>query len=86
MGAVMTYRYHVVPFVGTIKTGFFSTDNAQTVSSQLEALIAHYVQQDWDFYSIEKVDIQVKPGCIGSLLGQSASHISFDQVIFRKAV
>ena len=41
-------------------------------------------QQGWEFYSLEKVNIQINPGCIGQLLGQSASFITVDQVIFRQ--
>src|SRR5436305_10547194 len=79
------YRYHVVPFIGAMKSGFFSGDNAQTVSAQLNGLIDHYALQGWEFYSLEKVDIQITPGCIGQLLGQNASYITFDKVIFRQA-
>jgi hypothetical protein len=78
------YRYQVVPFIGTMKSGLFSSDNAQTVSAQLQHLIDDHALKGWEFYSLEKVDIQVNPGCIGQLLGQSVSYITFDQVIFRR--
>jgi len=80
------YRYQVVPFIGTIKTGLFSSDNAQTVSGQLQSLIEHHARHGWDFYSLEKVNIKIEPGCFGQLLGQGASYISFDQVIFRQDI
>jgi len=66
-----------------MKSGFFGSD-AQTVSAQLDSLIDHYAQQGWEFYSLEKVNIQIMPGCIGQMLGQNASYISLDQVIFRQ--
>ena len=69
-----------------MKSGFFSSDNAQTVSAQLQGLIDHYTRYGWEFYSLEKVDIQIRPGCFGQLLGQSVSYITFDQVIFRQSV
>ena len=80
------YVYTVVPFVGKVKTGFFSSDNAATVSSQLQQTIDTHVSQGWEFYSVEKIDIEIQPGCLSSLLGAKVSYISFDQVIFRKAV
>lgn len=79
----MAYQYTVVPFVGQIKTGFMSTDNAQTVADQLKAVINSHATKGWEFVSVEKVDIEVKPGCLGSLLGQKVTYISFDQVVFR---
>jgi len=80
------YRYQVVPFIGAVRSGFFSSDNAATVSAQLQNLIERHAQHGWEFYSVEKVDIEVSPGCLGRLLGQSASYITFDQVIFRQPI
>ena len=82
----MAYQYKVVPFIGQIKGGTFSTNNAQTVSSQLEAVIQEHAKQGWDYYSTEKIGIEVQPGCLGSFLGQKSAYINFDQIIFRKSV
>ena len=48
-----TYDYYAVPFIGRIKTGMFSTENAKTVTDQLQTVIDHYVKHGWEFYSIE---------------------------------
>ena len=77
--------YLVVPFVGRINTGLFSTENAQTVSMQLQSLINRHSQQGWEFQSIAKVGVEVAPGCLAGLFGATASYITFDQVIFRRA-
>jgi hypothetical protein len=77
--------YLVIPFIGRIKGGFFSSQNAETVSRQLQSLINWHSQQGWEFHSIAKVDIEVTPGCLASLFGAHTSHITFDQVIFRRA-
>jgi hypothetical protein len=77
------YNYHVVPFVGRIKAN--TAENAQTVSTQLQAVIDHYAKHGWEFYSIEKVGIEVNPGCLGGLFGQSATYLNYDQIIFRRA-
>ena len=78
------YRYRVVPFIGTMRTGLFSLDSALTVSTQLQTLIEQHANEGWEFYSVAKVGIQVTPGCLGQLLGQRNSYVSFDQVIFRR--
>ena len=79
-----TFSYRVVPFIGVLKTGMFSKDNAATVSQQLQAVIDSNVQQGWEFYSVEKIGIEVQPGCLGAFTGQKAAYINFDQVIFRR--
>jgi hypothetical protein len=73
-----------VPFAGQIRRSFFSSQSAQDVSNQLQAVINERARQGWLFYSVEKIDIHVTPGCLASLLGARSSVISFDQVIFRR--
>jgi hypothetical protein len=80
------YEYLVVPFIGEIRTGFLSKEGAETASQQLQALINSYVQRGWDFDQLGQITILTKPGCLGSLMGRQAGTITFDQVIFRKAV
>jgi hypothetical protein len=78
------YEYLAVPFVGQLKQGVFSVENAKKVTEQLQGVINHYVQQGYEFYRIDKVGVQVTPGCMASLFGASVSSITFDQVIFRR--
>lgn len=78
------YEYKVVPFIGEIRGGTFDKHNAQTVSNQLEDLIQDHAEEGWEFCSVEKVDIEVQPGCLGRVLGHSAEYLNFDQVIFRR--
>jgi hypothetical protein len=77
--------YLVIPFIGKIKGGFFSSENAETVSRQLQSLINQYSRQGWEFHNIAKVDIEVTPGCLASLFGAKTSYITFDQVVFRRS-
>lgn len=85
MAGVIEGDHLVVPFIGRINTGYFSTENAGTVSRQLQSLIDSHSQQGWEFHSIAKVDVEVAPGCLASLFGAKTSYITFDQVIFRRA-
>ncbi len=77
--------YLVIPFIGKIKRGFFSSENAETVSRQLQSLFNQYSQRGWEFHNIAKIDIEVTPGCLASLFGAKASYITFDQVVFRRS-
>lgn len=79
-----TYEYRVIPFVGHLKSGFFTVENAQKVSEQLQGVINQHTQGGWEFYRIDKIDIQITPGCLASLFGARVSFITFDQVIFRR--
>lgn len=45
-------EYRVVPFIGQVKTGFFSGDSAAIVAAQLQAAIAREVADGWEFHSL----------------------------------
>lgn len=74
------YQYQVVPFIGKIK----SSQSAAEVSVQLQGIINQYAAQGWEFYQLNDVNIEVKPGCLASLFGARAAYIQFDQLIFRR--
>lgn len=78
------FEYLVIPFVGQIRSGVFSIENAGTASKQLQKVIDDYSQRGWDFHSVNDINIQINPGCLASLLGARVSFITFDQVIFRR--
>ena len=78
-------EHKVVPFVGQIKGGFFSKEGPEVASQQLADVINSHVRQGWDFVEVSHINILVQPGCIGGFLGQKASTVVYDQVIFRKA-
>lgn len=78
------YEYYVHPFLGQIKRGLVSSETAQTVSEQLLATISHFAAQGWEYYRLDKVDVEVKPGCVAGLLGSGSSFLTFDQLIFRR--
>lgn len=80
------FEYRVVPFVGQISTGAFSTDSAATVSEQLQAVIDSHAVEGWVFDSLAKVDVEVKPGCLGTFMGHGSSFLTFDQVVFRRSL
>jgi hypothetical protein len=80
------YEYLVVPFIGRLNQGLFSVENARSVSRQLQSVINQYAERGWKFCSIEKVDIEVAPGCLASLFGAKTSYISFDQIVFRRSI
>lgn len=77
-------EYKVVPFMGQVKSGFFSKEGPDTASRQLQDLINKHVSQGWELDRLGQIHILVQPGCFGGILGQKAGTVVFDQVIFKK--
>ena len=82
----MIFEYKVVPFMGQVKRGFRNMGTAGEVSRQLQAVIDEHARQGWDFYSVEKINIAVSPGCFASLFGTSTALLDFDQIVFRRLI
>lgn len=78
------FEYHVIPFIGAIKTSPMSKDSMETVSRQLSDTINSMVAMGWEFYRIDQVQLATSPGCLGALFGRKSELYSFDQVIFRR--
>ena len=75
------YNYKVAPFMGVVKSG----GSANEVATQLETLIGQHTVDGWEFYQLGAVNIEVKPGCIGGLLGRESDYVRYDQAIFRRS-
>jgi hypothetical protein len=83
----MKYEYKVVPFIGKLKSGLFgSVEDAGGVSTQLETVINQHTSQEWEFVTLNDVNIEIKPGCLAGLFGSKTAYMPFDQVIFRRAI
>jgi hypothetical protein len=82
----MKYEYKVISFIGKLRSGLFSVQDAGDVSKQLQAAINEQASQGWEFVTVNDVNIEVKPGCLAGLFGAKTAFIPFDQVVFRKVI
>ena len=80
-----SYQHRVVPFIGTVSGGLFGTKDTASVSQQLQAAIDKNASEGWEFHSLAKVDIELRPGCLASLLGSKVTYMTYDQLIFRRS-
>lgn len=61
-----------------------SSGNSSVAADRLEKLANDYAKQGWEFYRIDTVNVSVKPGCWGGLLGRRAETAPYCIVTFRK--
>ncbi|HVZ39430.1 MAG TPA: hypothetical protein VHI13_09145 [Candidatus Kapabacteria bacterium] len=74
------FEYRVVPFSGTIK----GRGSVGDVSMQLQDEINRQAHEGWEFYQLGSVNIEVKPGCLGGMLGASTFFFPHNQIVFRR--
>ena len=63
-----------------------SSENADAVASQLQGLINDGSTDGWEYYRIDQVHAEVRPGYLGFLTGSQVEAMPVDQVIFRRRV
>ena len=76
------YQYRAVPFIGRIK----GSGSADQVSAQLQNIIDVHARDGWEFHSLGNVNIEVRPGCLGAIVGAKVSYIRYDQLVFQRSV
>lgn len=50
----------------------------------LKKLINGMAERGWEFYRVDPMSVEIEPGCLGTLLGQSSSYTSVHVAVFRK--
>jgi hypothetical protein len=75
------YAYRVLPL--SITTDAVGGD-AQLAADRVGQLAAQMAAEGWDFYRIDAVVVQVRPGCLGALLGQTSAERTCHLAVFRR--
>ncbi len=78
----MGFEYKVVAFMGSTR----GSEGADAVARQLTLLINSEAESGWDLFQMGDVNIEISPGCLGTLLGRVVTYMRFDQIVFRKAL
>lgn len=81
----MTYEYQMVqvPPAISVKSKEYTGSEAATY---LQDVVNEKAVQGWEFYRVDPIGIQVQPGCLAGLLGQSVQERTYYVVTFRKEV
>ena len=54
-------------------------------AAYLEGVVNSLAKEGWEFYRIDAIGVNVKPGCVASLLGQKEVLSTYYVITFRKA-
>jgi hypothetical protein len=75
------YDYRVVPL--SITTDSVGSE-AHVAAERVRRVVAQMAAEGWDFYRIDTVGVEVRPGCLGAILGQTSAERSCSLAIFRR--
>jgi hypothetical protein len=78
------YTYKFVPFIPRLKFGVFGSQNAEAISTQLDALVRSQIAEGWEYVQLEQVSVVHTAGCLASLFGNTNHTVDYDLVVFRR--
>lgn len=77
------YQYKMVQVPPNIEVQA-KTHNGTEAAVYLEDVVNRNARDGWEFYRIDPIGVNVKPGCIAGILGQKEALITYYVISFRK--
>jgi len=71
------YRYRMVNFPASF---LLSKKDPTAVSNKLEEIVYGWAEKGWEFYRMDRFEIEVSQGCLGRLFGWTSERY-YDYVI-----
>lgn len=53
-------------------------------AAYMETVVNDYAAEGWEFYRVDSIGVNVKPGCIAGLFGQKDAFATYYVISFRK--
>lgn len=78
----MAYQYRMVQIPPNISVR--DAERGQEAAQYLQSLVNEYAREGWEFYRVDTIGVEVRPGCLFSLLGRSAEYTQYFVVTFRR--
>jgi len=79
---VTEYSYRVIPFRSQVK----GLANPVEIAAQLETAIRTGASDGYELMQVATVTVDVAPGCLAGLMGQKTGSLTYEQLVFRRAV
>lgn len=76
------YRYKMVQIPPTISVREGTATN-RLAADYLESVVAEWVAKGWEYYRVDTIGIQVRPGCLAALLGSRPTTMQYYVITFR---
>lgn len=61
-------------------------DKNNKAGAYLRYAINQKAEDNWEFVSVENIELKTKPGCLGALIGRKSQHVIHSVIVFRREV
>ena len=80
----MTYKYKMIQVPQAIEVKQ-REHRGNEAAVYLQSVVDSEVREGWEFYRVDSIGVQVKPGCLAGLLGQAIQYSTYHVITFRQA-
>jgi len=81
----MHYEYRMLQVPPTISIKMKEA-KGQEAAVYLQTIVRENAQDGWEFFRVDTIGVQVKPGCLGSMFGASTATVTSYVITFRRAL
>ena len=78
----MPYQYKMVQIPANISVS--GVERGREAAQYLENVVNQEARQGWEFYRVDEIGVEVRPGCLMALFGQKATYTQYYVVTFRR--
>lgn len=80
----MVWEYKTVPFLAGVPANIRSDLGAAKVAEQLAHVVRSHAVGGWEYYRLESIPTEVRPGCLPALFGAGVGTHWFTVAVFRR--
>ena len=77
----MPYQYRMVQVPPNVSVQ--GVEQGQEAAQYLQNLVNEQTRQGWEFYRVDQIGVENRPGCLLALLGQKATYTQYYVITFR---
>lgn len=76
------YRYRMIQVPPTIPVS--KSQQGTAAAEYMESVVNEQAAEGWEFYRVDQVGVDVKPGCLSSILGRQSATVTYYVLTFRQ--
>ena len=77
------YRYRMIQVPPTIPVS--RSQEGTAAAEYMEEVVNAQAAEGWEFYRVDEIGIEVKPGCLSSIFGRKSEMVPYYVLTFRQS-
>lgn len=79
----MNYEYRMIQTPSNL-TVQAKGRKGNEAADYLQTVVNRETTEGWEFYRVDSIGVEVQPGCLAGLMGQSTAYSTYHVITFRR--